>query len=183
MKKKGRYLIAFVLKDEQSVAVDHLRQTIASTFDVAAAMRLPPHMTLFYPFETDDISKLAAKLEKIAASQKAFTVPINKFSSFDERVWFLDPAQDEKLFILKDAIVSIIKGTLSIGEDNEGRKAHFHITLAYKDLTPEKHRVIGEYLSKKMLPVKEVLIDNFSILSWEEKTNTWTAMRVFNFPK
>lgn len=52
-----RYFIAYHLQGAEGEAVDALRQSIASRFDVQAAMKIPPHVTLFNPFETDADSR------------------------------------------------------------------------------------------------------------------------------
>jgi len=181
MLMKERFLIAYILNGESEKRVNKLRLEIAEKFNVTAALRLPPHMTLFYPFESDGISPLIEKLKKITAKEKPFTIPIDGFMNFDDRVWFLNPKEDERLFGIKDQIVAAMKETTGIEENNEGRKTHFHITLAYKDLTSDVHRAIGEFLKEKELPIRDITIDNISILSWDGVKNIWTAEHIFSF--
>jgi 2'-5' RNA ligase len=172
-----RYFIGYVIKNPDSLVIDELRKKLAVTFSVQEALKSPPHLTLFYPFETDDIQGVEPALADIARSIPPFLLDVVGFRSFDEAVWFLDVEQRPELHALKTRIVDAITQTLGISENRKGNGVHFHITLAYKDLTPETFRQIESYLQETPLPVTHLTVSNITILRQTE--TSWVPLRVF----
>ncbi len=172
-----RYLIAYCPTDPEKEAVDILRKEIAATCNVHAALNLPPHITMFSPFETDAVRPLEATLVRLATTETPFVVPTTRFHSFREAVWYIDVAQTPELFHLKDIIRNAVEKTLGITETTEF-KTHFHMTLAYQDVTQEAFRHIGTFLQNKKMPVDIFRINTVTLLK-QSKPRHWETHRVF----
>lgn len=161
-----RYFIAYHLKGAEGQAVDALREKIAARFGVHAALKIPPHVTLFNPFETDDIGSLPDVLRDLSAAQAPIPLRITGFNSFDEAVWFLDVEQKPELLALKEKIASAVRKTTGQEDRRAGMTPHFHLTLAYKDVTPEAFSAIGEFLRGEPLPIAELTVDAVTLFSF-----------------
>jgi len=172
-----RYFIGYAFQGNQKDAIDELRKKISKKFDVHEALRIPPHITLFYPFETKDVKPLERALEEVAASQPKIGLSITGFHSFDEAVWFLDVEQKPELFSLKEAIVGAVQRSLHLEENRKGKGIHFHCTLAYKDVSSEVFRQIGNSLKYETLPVRAFSIDAITLFQFSE--NRWTPVTTF----
>lgn len=176
------YFIGINLEGESAEEVDKLRHSIAEKFSVQGALRLPPHLTLFYPFEVEQsgLEIVSGALSEIVRDVRSFAVKIMGFNHFDEKVWFLDVEQSEQLLNLRKRLVEIMGVKFGINEDTKGRKdVHFHVTLAYKDVTPEKFKLIGNYLDGQNLPIE--MLNVGAITLYEKKTENWAAIEKFDF--
>lgn len=174
-----RYFVAYNLPEPEASAVDDLRKEISSRFAVTAALRLPPHLTLAYPFETDDLSRFEPALSALASAQAAFAVAVTGFGSFDEAVWYLDVEQKKELASLMNGIAEIMDRTLVIAQERRRRDTHFHVTLAYKDVTPEAFRLIGNHLSGMAPPITGITVDALTLLRHEG--GKWLPQRTYPF--
>lgn len=179
-----RYLIAYHLEGESGRLVNELRRDIAEEFDVREALYLPPHMTLFYPFEMFGVRlrELEGVLAGFASSRDAFDLKIPGFSFFGEKVWFIDVEQSRELHDLKQQLAGVMGDKMGIDEEQKGRKGvHFHITLAYQDVTPEKFDLIGEYLSGLRCPIDELRVDAITLM--ESRDEKWVVVKKFEMKK
>lgn len=172
-----RYFIAYALGDGERDAVQALRQELREKFGVVAALRLPPHVTLFHPFDCPDAAPLMAPLTAVAARLEPWPVITPKFGSFREDVWYLDLEQDRALFRIKERLRQTVRASLGIEERSKHVDTHFHITMAYKDVTPEIFRKIGTCLKKRPPPVRRVVVDSFTL--FEHRGGEWRELRTF----
>jgi 2'-5' RNA ligase len=174
------YFIAYNLSGRQKSATDALRETLAEKFDVRRALRIPPHLTLFHPIEIPDAGPLVDALESLSQKISPFDVDTAGFGSFDERVWFLDVAQSRPLRELKRKIASAVWRGVKLREKTYTHPGvHFHVTLASKDVTPEKFARIGAFLEKRRPPFKTFTVDSFTLL--RHYGGGWVAVRTFPF--
>ena len=157
------YYVRYTLSGERRTAVERLRERISERFGVNRARNSPPHVTLRYPFDTADIASVKRGLSAVACKTAPFVVPVIGFSAFDEAVWFIDPVQDERLLVLKEEVCAAILVATGIAEKNAWEGHHFHITLAYKDVSPETHRRIREFLRGEPLPITDLLVDSVTL--------------------
>jgi 2'-5' RNA ligase len=176
------YFIGINLEGESAEAVDKLRHSIAEKFSVRGALRLPPHLTLFYPFEIGEggLEIVMRALAEIVRDVRSFPVKVDGFNHFDDRVWFLDVEQSERLLNLSKKLAEMMEVKFGISEDSKvGKGVHFHVTLAYKDVTPEKFKLIADYLSNRNPPIEKFDVD--AITLFEKKAENWVAVRQFYF--
>ncbi|USN52668.1 MAG: 2'-5' RNA ligase family protein [Candidatus Nomurabacteria bacterium] len=156
-----------------------MRNDIARTFDVHEALRIPPHITLFYPFDTEaeNIGRLQHDLDKLVKLITALPLSVVGFKPFDNEVWFLDLEQKAELHAIKDAITHLIKSSLNIVDQRRFSDVYFHCTLAFRDVTPEKFEAIGEYLKDRQPPIDYFVLDAVAILE-QQQDRTWKVLSV-----
>lgn len=182
-----RYFIGYHLDGRSAELVDGLRHAIADKFSVQGALRLPPHLSLFYPFEMEEsnMGVLGVALAQFAQMKHPFKIKITGFNHFGETVRFIDVEQSEGLFDLKEGLVKVMREKFQKSEDTQGRKdIHFYVTLAYKDVTPEKFKLIGDYLSRQIPPIEVLNINAITLFKYQGEK--WEAIRKFdlgNFTK
>lgn len=174
-----RYFIAYGLRGVDAAAVDALRLEAARRSSAAAALRIPPHMTIFPPFETGAISMLEPALAKLAEGTRRFTVAVKGFGSFDGAVWFIDVEQRTELRALRDAVAGAAAATLGIADPAAAHDPYFHVTIAYKDVTPAAFAAIGALLADKTPPVSSLEIDALTLYRHED--DRWVTQRAFPF--
>jgi 2'-5' RNA ligase len=178
----GRYFIGYNLEGEDARLVDALRHSIADKFGVQGALKLPPHLTIFPPFEIPDgqVGDLQDVLKVRAEKQLPFELQVMGFNHFDRAVWFIDVEQSQDLFGLKKLLDKLLLDRLAIVDDRaQTRGTHFHITLAYKDVTPEKFERIGEYLRGQKVPVERLSVGAITLFKYNGEF--WEAAGSFKF--
>lgn len=173
-----RYFIAYAFQDKEKDAIEALRVAIAKKFSVREALKMPPHITLFYPFETNNIISLQNTLESFAKTQPSIELQCLGFSSFDQAVWFLDIEQKPELFSLKTRIVEVVEHSLDLLEERNGHDIHFHCTLAYKDVSPEVFTQIGLSIKQEVIPITHFLLNNLTLFQYSEVG--WAPLAVFH---
>lgn len=177
---KMRYFLAYKLQGPDAEAVEKLRQEISWQYDVHQALRIPPHLTLFYPFEMEEVLEMDLQrvLEEFVLTQKPFSLSANGFSHFEDRVWFIDVEQAQSLISLKKNLVRQIYKKMGILEARRGHNGiHFHITLAYKDVTPEKFVQIGEFLARQSVPIVKLEVNSLTLFRFEQ--DSWVVAKDF----
>ncbi|MEI7741462.1 MAG: 2'-5' RNA ligase family protein [bacterium] len=174
MIEEREYFVGIALENEARDIVERLRRKIAEKFHVFAALNSPPHITLFYPFKTAVNTPILVGISALARNTVPFTVPILGFGAFGEAVRFLEPAQDKRLVALKDKVVATMYQRARIPERNSFSGFHFHITLAFKDLTPAIHREIVKLLETEPLPIASLYVNALTIFR-KQQTGKWES--------
>jgi 2'-5' RNA ligase len=175
-----KYFIAYKLEGADAEVVEKLRQEIAANYDVHHALRIPPHLTLYYPFEMEEgrVSDLKKTLEEFAQQQLGFGFLTKGFASFGENVWYIDVEQAQQLIILKENLGKQMTQAMGLLEDTRGHDGvHFHVTLAYKDLTPEKFAAIGKFLATQKVPINYLSLNKITLFRFEQ--DRWMEEAVF----
>lgn len=158
-----RYFIAFTLEGAARAKVSRLRSAISKQFDVHAALKSPPHATLKYPFDTNDIKPVADAVKAFAETLKQSPLYLKDFSHFDDRVWYVQVKPNQKQRAIQNRLVKLVRKTLTLPDDPNETNWTPHVTLAYKDLTPEKFALIKNYLADKTIDLK-IPFNNITIL-------------------
>jgi len=163
MPPQNRYFIAFTLEGAARAKVSRLRSAISTKFDVHAALKSPPHATLKYPFDTNNIKPVADAVKAYAEKLKPSPLSLKNFNHFDDRVWYVQVKPNRKQRAIQSGLVKLVRKTLALPDDPHETDWTPHVTLAYKDLTPEKFKLIKNYLSDKNIDLK-IPFNNITIL-------------------
>lgn len=128
------------------------------------ALKSPAHLTLIPPFwmKEEREKNLEHETDQFAASQHSFTVMLQNFNFFEQRVIFIDVAKNEILNNLQQGLSQhlmntrfpISKGSLTF---------HPHITIATRDLYKKSFSDAWAYFSKKEFKTSWV-VDGISIM-------------------
>ncbi|MFH1046852.1 MAG: 2'-5' RNA ligase family protein [Patescibacteria group bacterium] len=173
-----KYFIGFAPTGEAKLAIDRLRHSIAERFGVRGALNAPPHITLQRPFTTSDTELLEKQLAVCIANTAPFAVRLLGFGAFDDRVWFIEPEQSAELYALHAKIADDVLNTVGESDAEDFGKPHFHLTLAFKDVSPENHRLIGEFLRTEPLPLTSLDIDAVTLFV-HSPSDVWQEQQIF----
>lgn len=173
---KKYFFVCVHISGDDGDRIDALRKDIEHRFDVHAARKIPPHITLVPPFHADDLLAFMDDVEAAAKSFKGSHANVPGFSSFSSnKVWFMDVEKSQALLDIKARMEGLCSQH-GLREPSE-YEPHFHITLAYKDVKSGAFKSIGDYLKDVDVPVAEVAIDNITIMV--KTDGRWEVFRRF----
>jgi 2'-5' RNA ligase len=145
-------LIAIVLPEPLFSMVREEQNFIAKTWGCRQALRVPPHITLIPPLSVKEkeSKEIESVTKEVAAHRKPFTMKITGYDTFSPRVIFLKPNFPYELGLLynslRDSIIPKIPQALNRYPDES---FHPHITLAYRDLTPDQFKEMWRHYKNK----------------------------------
>lgn len=169
-----KYFIAHLLSGDAKVFHESVARELSFRFHTAPLYeRLPPHITIKAPFETDEagIAEVERILRALAHGERAAPITIRGFGRFGFRTVYLDVVKSP------DA-VAFVRNTLKILRENipwlptaplEGNKLHASVA---RFLTRRQFRHIWRFL-KTFHPEFHLSFDNIAILKKEGQT--WTV--------
>ena len=171
------YAIALMLPDEVERELERLRGEFASHVAYVPFA----HITVMYPFSTEDRSLVADRLVSIAAHTKPFPIVLDGIWYFEnpERVAYLMVKKADAIRALRKDIKVALAG--AVKERDEGElEFHPHVTIGAsipEDLFP----IVKQRLSN-CHPYFEVGIHAFSLFS-NETGGVWTVERIFTLDR
>lgn len=150
------YFIALIPHDIVAGEVTDFKNDFAVNYNSSRALRSMPHITLKAPFklEAREHNNLIKWFEGIRPTVDAFTVELEDFGSFPNKgnpVIYVKPVMTSVMERLQKSILSAFEHAYpKISIPYIERKFHPHMTIAYRDLTPEQYaRAIDIYRQKK----------------------------------
>lgn len=175
-----RYCIAYIANNEVQEFFKEITEELGIKFAVAnLSKRVPAHITLVYPFESDNCAAIELQLEKVSQSIKPVSFTIGGFERFTD---------NKKTIFMKvegsDAFYESVKSCIvSIGTFDEDRKfdlhdRKFHISIV-RNLNPEISDAVTAYLENQSIPHFDSIFNNIALL--EFRNDIWKIKRVFNF--
>lgn len=130
--------------------VRQLQTEIAQHFPTEATLKLEPHITVKYAFPISDLSDVTNYFYQLAKSTSAIPFTITGIETFPTKVIFLNIAPNNSLSNLHMRLLKETKKQFGASAaEFEGNDLHFHITLAYKDITNEAFPKIKDFLAKR----------------------------------
>ncbi|NEU08266.1 2'-5' RNA ligase family protein [Flavihumibacter sp. R14] len=161
---KGLYLIALLPGADISEQIHEIRLECSEKFDVYKALRPPVHITLYPPFYFDEANekRLIYVLHQQTRGLSSFTQLIANFGHFRKEVVFVNALNSPGLTSLHESIIAVFRKA----NDKQVFKPvafHPHLTIAYRDITPEKFdRIWGEYNNREYKT--SFIADHFTLL-------------------
>lgn len=150
------YFIALIPPDAISEEVTAFKNDIALNYESTKALRSMPHVTLKAPFKlnTYEHAGLLEWFEGLRPEKGSFIIELEDFGSFankDNPVIYVKPVITPKLEGLQKALTeSFGLAYPHIPLSYIERNFHPHMTIAYRDLTPEQYeRAMDVYRHKK----------------------------------
>ncbi|MEN2466729.1 YjcG family protein [Ornithinibacillus sp. JPR2-1] len=139
---------------------------------------IPPHITIKEAFEADNhmIEELIPELKRVANKTKAFTIRINKVSSF------VPVTNTIYLKVEPTPELTALYENLHTGKFPQNERYTFvpHITIGQKLLDDEYSDILGQ-LKMKSFQFEEV-VDRFQLL-YQLENGSWTVYESFVFGK
>jgi 2'-5' RNA ligase len=156
MPQENLYFIAIIPPDAVSEEVTAFKNDLALNFGSSKALRSMPHITLKAPFKlsANGHISLLEWFEGLRPEREPFMVELEDFGSFpnkDNPVIYVKPVMTPKLEALQRSILRGFEFAYpTIGISYTEQNFHPHMTIAYRDLTPEQYtRAIDVYQHKK----------------------------------
>jgi 2'-5' RNA ligase len=138
MSGKQLYYVALLPPEPLREEVTRVKHQLRADYNLKHALRSLPHITLVPPFhlDADQLQLVTHLLSGTAQVQASFTIRLNGFGAFGDRVIYIrvDPSRE-----LAAAQESLAAGCAEVVGKKPGpdRPFHPHLTLAHRDLTPE----------------------------------------------
>lgn len=140
--------------------------------------KLPAHITLKAPFETDKIEDMIEILERFVSVREKTSLKIQGFGRFRRDVVFMDVHVSPEAKKIHDELIDEIKKIPWIEfKPNEGKDKVFHCTILSRRIQ-DKFNEIWDYVNKYECDFNSYF-DNLSLYQW--KDNTWMMYRQFKF--
>ena len=162
------YYIAWVLSGEAARHISRLQQYACDTFDSCRAMRSPPHVTIVPPFHFPVVKEeiLTDLVMKWSATLPSFDWQLDGFHHFKNHTIYAQAKGPVELPVWRRKLFEKLGKT--------PHRASFvpHVTIAFRDLSPERFVEAWRYFSGLPLQLS-CRQDHVSILRhngdhWEE---------------
>lgn len=177
MRKESLYFIAIVLPSANADEIEVFRQDMADTYNSKAALKVMPHITLKAPFKlpADETASLMEWFRFLPLQNRPFQVLLEDFACFDNKhskVIYVKPAMSPHLQNLhSDVMKSFSAAYPQINTSTYERQFNPHVTIAYRDLTPENfEKAWAVYQEKKytsMFTCERLTLLKHNGLRWE----------------
>jgi 2'-5' RNA ligase len=170
-----------VLPDERVSAFStELKNTLCQRFGVCHALKSPPHITLVMPFRAgeEDLALLTSRLRSISVQHHPLHLQFQGYGHFGDQVVFMQVMPSGPLTVLRDALLQTLPEAIARQVITRNPHFHPHLTLAHRDLTPDRFPEVWSYVSS--IPCQhESRIDAVCLLVHEQKR--WRVRERFPF--
>lgn len=133
------YFIAIIPDVRLCKEITEIKKYFANNYFTKAALKLPPHITLYPPFRWDDKNEnlLTVSSNNFIQGKAPFSIFLNGFGCFEPKVIFIKPEFCNKLNVFRNDLLLHLKSTINLSDPQNERSFHPHITLASRDLKKE----------------------------------------------
>ncbi len=155
MSRDNLYFIAVIPHQQLQERARAIEQDFAQRFNSSRALKVVPHITLKAPFiiPPEIHTSLLKWFDHFTPAQSAFTVALNGFGAFPNNlhpVIFIKPVNHAALSLLQYNVIQSFKGFAPFVIQAVDKKFVPHLTVAYRDLTPDHfEKAWAEYKEKK----------------------------------
>lgn len=173
---KQVYFVSYLIEGKTREWHLNLTKNISEIFNTwKIAEKIPPHITIFRPFDTENIESIYELIQNWKANQAIFgKFIISGFGRFEDQTIFANVIADQTA---GDAINSLrLKLQNMPGMPPEDHPIwRPHATLAYK-IKPAEINAIWEYISTLQKPHFEMTFNNIAILQ-STGDRGWTVFK------
>lgn len=178
MNKENLYFIALIPKRELREKINAFKNDFANRFNSRKSLKVYPHITLKAPFKcsADKHAELVNWFSNLSIDQNPVSIQLKNFEAFHNRnnpAVYVNPVITEELQFLQKQIIAGFSNLFPQDIHPVDIKFKPHITVAYRDLTPEMFsKAWEEYKSKSFNAIFEV--DAFYLL--QHDTRKWNII-------
>ena len=150
-------------------------------FNSKASLNSPPHVTLHMPFKLKEVEEgqLIDVIGKTLSNQSSFTLSLDGYDHFHQRVIYVKVADSDPLLNLFLEIRKMMKVNFNIfNADYKNRGFNPHITLAFRDLKKEAFKEAWPEYAKATCQ-KTFKVQSLVLLKHD--SNKWQLFREFEF--
>lgn len=178
-----RYCIAYVAPEEVQEYFKKTAGRLHAEFGVAdLSKRVPAHITLKYPFVTDDpqyLQGVEQQMERVAKTicSAQFTIGgFNRFSGGKETIFMKVEGDSD----FQEAVEKCIIGLGDIDEDRNFAERILHVS-SVRHLEDSVSDKIFDYLNSEKVPAPhfEVVFDSIALMEFNDEV--WKVKRIYRF--
>ena len=175
-----RFFIALLPPTAIQDAVREIQYDLRDRYNTKATLKSPPHITLIPPFElsSDRLEPLQIELENFAKKRSPFAINLSGFAAFPPRVIYVDVVPNPILQNLYVEIASTLANNLNILDPYASRPFVPHVTVGFRDLTPENFERAWAEFSDRQIQF-EFAASALTLLVYEEQR--WNILTNFSF--
>jgi len=176
------YFIGYLISGEAATWHVDLTKDISEKFGTwKLHEKLPPHVTIFYPFSTNNIETAAELLRnQIRGKKNPGNFIMSDFDHFDDKVVFAKIEVDQSVRIVVEELRKTLKEIPEMPKD-EFPNWHPHATLA-NQLSSQEINQILDYVLTLEKPDFTLPFDNITIFRFEGGKK-WVVEKSFKFKK
>lgn len=159
--KTSLFFIALIPDSELRMKINKIKRDF-KTFESTEATKVYPHITLKAPFTCsgNDREKILRWFSAMRLQQERFHLYLHGFGSFYNKynpVVFVNPLKNDELLKMQRELMIGFNNILPARVHRVDRKFKPHMTVAYRDLTPENFsRAWQKYKDKPFYDVFDV---------------------------
>lgn len=146
------YFLAITPDDIISEKITEIKKHVSEIYHSSAALRLPPHITLYPPFKLDDRNEnlIINSINDFVKDKNNFSVFLSGFGCFEPRVLFIETETSEDLISVHNDLLEHLRSDINLYDKQNERPFRPHITLASKDLIKVNFYKAWEEYKKKV---------------------------------
>lgn len=176
--RKTQIGIAILPSNNYSLFVRKQEIYLSKKYNTVRGLLQPPHVTIKWPFETDEINKFDEYCAELAKNIEPFIVNAQGYGFFEPEVIFLKILPSEELLNLHLRILKDLKGKFGIDKNKfEGETQQFHTTLAYEDIKESEFYKAKEELEKGEQPELSFKFNKIGLFKYTGEE--WIIYKVF----
>lgn len=173
-----KYFIGYLIQGEAAQWYVKFTKNISDRFDTWKIYeKIPPHITIFQPFDIDNIESILNLLNTWSKSQEIRgNIVISGFDRFDDRIIFAKVASNSSISIAVRNLKKQLQAIPKMPEEDYPRW-HPHVTLADR-LDSEKIVAIWKYISILEVPNFILPFNNIALFSYSGD-KVWQVDKLF----
>lgn len=174
------YFIAILTPNHVSNAITTIKQHFKKTYGIKKALNSPPHITIYPPFRwrLSEVEVLNTFLRNFIKNYSPFPVHIKDYGAFQNRVIYLSITENYALQSLGNDLTMWMTDNFQLGSGADKNSMHPHITVAFRDLTPEIFNSVWPKFKNKSFEMSFV-VNQLALLKHTGKR--WEIVRFFPF--
>lgn len=135
---KSQIGIAILPSEDYALFIRKKEIYLSKKYYTIRGLLQPPHVTIKWPFEVDDISIFEDYCKELSNDTTPFKINAEGYGFFEPKVIFLKVLPSNELIELHLKILDDLKVRFNIEKNKfEGRNQQFHTTLAYEDISED----------------------------------------------
>ena len=183
MERENLYFIALIPDEQICNDIDVFKSEVASRFEATQALKVIPHITLKAPFKMPASShfNLLQWFRRLPVNVGSFKIELKNFAAFHNRIHpviYVKPIMNIPLFSLQKDIIRQFRFSYPSSRVTDIElKFKPHITIAYRDLKPERFAEAWKtYQTRKYTAF--FVVNNFYLLQHDSKK--WNIIQAHN---
>lgn len=147
----AKYFLALVPQGQIQQEATALKEELKSLFNIKYALKSPAHVTLKMPFNYNELKeeKLILNVQNFLHPYSPFQLQLKGFDRFGKRVIYINVRQSAALNQLQEDLGKFCKLKLKLNNELSDRAFHPHMTLAFKDIKPNKFDTYWQHVKSK----------------------------------